>query len=63
MKQICLDTGIFSMFFEDNSRDQPRVVQLLGIYNDIREKMAVRKKLKAWLSNQSYPKCIIIYVC
>ena len=35
MKQICLDAGIFSIFFEDTSRDRPKVLEL---FNNFREK-------------------------
>ena len=32
MKQICLDTGIFSIFFEDKSRDRPKVLELFNSF-------------------------------
>ncbi len=56
MKQICLDTGIFSMFFEDNSRDQPRVVQL---FTDFREKKIEGLVIKPVISEVYYHLCLL----
>jgi len=47
MQKICLDTGIFSIFFEDKSRDRHKVVTL---FNNIKE-----KKIEGYVMNSVIP--------
>ncbi|MHA1620291.1 MAG: PIN domain-containing protein [Promethearchaeota archaeon] len=56
MKQICLDTGIFSIFFEDKSRDRHKVLEL---FQKFRKKGIEGHVLNPVISEVYYQLCVL----
>ena len=56
MQKICLDTGIFSIFFEDESRDKQKVIKL---FNNIKEKKIEGYVINSVISEIYYHLCLL----